>query len=66
MMGTTLNGIVHVPSTQDQLLLHLLGITTIVSRGTLEHMITVHINDPLWDGESCGTDNNSCAQPGMP
>ena len=19
-----------------------------------------------WDGESCGTDNNCCAQPGMP
>ena len=27
---------------------------------------TVHINDPLWDGEGCGTDNNCCAQPGMP
>ena len=27
---------------------------------------TVHINDPLWDGEGCGDGNNCCAQPGMP
>ena len=26
----------------------------------------VYINDPLWDGEGCGTGNNCCAQPGMP
>ena len=33
--------------------------------GTFDHT-TVHINDPLWDGEGCGTGNNCCAQPGMP
>ena len=27
---------------------------------------TLYINDPLWDGEGCGTGNNCCAQPGMP
>ena len=27
---------------------------------------TLFINDPLWDGEGCGADNNCCAQPGMP
>ena len=27
---------------------------------------TLYINDPLWDGEDCGTGNNCCAQPGMP
>ena len=25
-----------------------------------------YINDPLWDGEGCGSGNNCCAQPGMP
>ena len=65
----------HVPSTQEQLHLHLLGITNHTNvgdhycesgnTGTYEHTI-VHINDPLWDGEGCGTGNNCCAQPGMP
>ena len=27
---------------------------------------SVFENDPLWDGEGCGTGNNCCAQPGMP
>ena len=27
---------------------------------------TVYVNDPLWDGEGCGSGNNCCAQPGMP
>ena len=26
----------------------------------------IYVNDPLWDGEGCGTGNNCCAQPGMP
>ena len=26
----------------------------------------LYIDDPLWDGEGCGTGNNCCAQPGMP
>ena len=33
--------------------------------GTYDHT-TVHINDPLWDGEGCGAGNNCCTQPGMP
>ena len=35
------------------------------NNGRFDHT-TVHINDPLWDGEGCGADNNCCAQPGMP
>ena len=27
---------------------------------------SLYTNDPLWDGEGCGTGNNCCAQPGMP
>ena len=27
---------------------------------------TLYMNDPLWDGEGCGTGNNCCTQPGMP
>ena len=38
---------VHVPSTQDPLLLHLLGITTIVSRGILEYMRTPYTSMTL-------------------
>ena len=26
----------------------------------------IYDDDPLWDGEGCGTGNNCCAQPGMP
>ena len=26
----------------------------------------IYDEDPLWDGEGCGTGNNCCAQPGMP
>ena len=28
--------------------------------------VVVYIDDPLWDGDGCGTGNNCCAQPGMP
>ena len=35
------------------------------SGNTGNHEYTFY-NDPLWDGEGCGTGNNCCAQPGMP
>ena len=71
MITTIHNSTVHVLNILDQILLHLSAVTTIVSPVIMERILMNmlsynYVEDPLWDGAGCPSENSCCYDAGMP